>query len=157
MDVFSFLSIQNKYLWDWHCFFLKWIMKLINETMRQSFDVRKIFIYGFNEIVFCLFQCSGLCFSRNFISSQILQFSCIIFVKFFYDIFKVCIIWSSVHSSNLLVFLSLSKPVSPDDIIIIIKNPNVSLRFSLLLLSFLFPPWCFSSFIFYCFSVSLWD
>lgn len=109
LDVFSFLSIQNKYLWAWHCFCLKWIVKLINETMKQSFVVKKIFVYWFNEIVFCLFQCSWLCFSRNFKSSQSLQFSCIIFVKFFYDLFKVCIIWSSVHSSNWLCYLSLSQ------------------------------------------------
>ena len=119
--------------------------------MRQSFVVRKIFIYGFNEIVSAYFSVVGNAFLRNFKSSQILQFSCIIFVKLFYDLFKVCIVWSCVHSSNWLCFISLSKPVSTDNIIIIIKNQNVSLRFSLLLLSFLFPSWYFSSFIFYCF------
>ena len=74
-----------------------------------EFCCSKIFIYWCNEIVFCLFQCSGLCFSRHFKSSQILQFSCIIYVKVLYDLFKVCIIGSGVHASNWLCFLALSQ------------------------------------------------
>ena len=127
-----------------------------------EFCCKKDFYLCIQWNYFFLCQCSGMCFSRNFISSQTFQFVCISFVKFFSDLFKVCMTWSNVPFSFLeLIMLSRSlsffeQSVSPGDIfIIIIKDLNFSMRFHSIAFIFYIPLIVFFFIYFYCFSVSL--